>query len=154
MCSCDCSFYRALITAGNFLQPYFLLAIRLFWGWQFFKAGFGKFADISAIAGFFGNLGIPFPLISAYLAAGTEMIGGLLLLIGFASRLVAIPLIFTMLVALFTAHYALASNIFDDPVKFVSAGPFTFLFAALTVFVFGPGKLSVDGLIKHRKERE
>lgn len=148
MCSCFTKFYQGLVSFGNFLQPLFLLGVRLFWGWQFFKTGLEKFDDIHSIAGFFGNLNIPFPTISAYLAASTEMVGGLLLLLGLGSRLVAIPLIFTMIVALVTAHGEKTFQLFDDPVAFISQTAFSFLLASLTIFVFGPGPFSLDALIK------
>lgn len=144
-------FYRAIIAIGNFLQPFFLLALRLFWGWQFFESGFGKFADMEKIASYFATLGIPFATFNAYLAASTELLGGMLLLIGFGARLVAIPLITTMVVALFTAHYDATSMIFDDPTRFLEQGPVTFLLAALTVFVFGPGMFSLDGMLKGKQ---
>jgi len=140
--------YQALVALGNSLQPFFLLFIRLFWGWQFFIAGFGKFADIEKISGYFETLAIPYPLLSAYLAASAEMFGGALLLIGLGSRLAAIPLIITMLTALSTAHIEKASKIWEDPTSFLALGPVTFLLAALIIFVFGPGMFSVDGLIK------
>src|SRR5436309_1511379 len=89
--------YRLLVTVTSYLQAPFLLAIRLFWGWQFFQAGYGKFfgKGISSVAEFFASLNIPLPYVSAVMAASTEMVGGLLLMIGLASRLTCIPLIFT-----------------------------------------------------------
>lgn len=56
----------------------------------------------------FGNpywgLGLPFPVLNAYLAATTEFIGVWLLLLGLGTRIISIPLIITMLVAYFTVH--------------------------------------------------
>lgn len=147
-------FYSSLAAIGNFLQPFFLLAIRLFWGWMFFKAGFTKFEDMEKVAGYFGKIGIPLSTFSAYLAATTEMVGGLFLLFGSMSRLVTIPLIITMIVALFTAHYETTSLIFSDPSKVLALGPFTFLMATLTIFVFGPGMFSLDALLKIEPRKE
>ena len=60
------------------------------------------------IVNWFGNpewgLGLPFPEVLANLAAWTEFFGGWLLLIGLLTRLVSIPLIFTMVVAATTVH--------------------------------------------------
>ncbi|HEV8052779.1 MAG TPA: DoxX family protein [Parachlamydiaceae bacterium] len=145
------AFYRSLISLGNFLQPIFLLAVRLFWGWQFFKAGLGKLDDITGTASFFETLGIPAPELNAYLAASTELVGGLFLMLGLASRLVALPLIGTMIVALLTAHYQATANIFDDPVKFVNQPPFTFLMASAIILIFGPGLFSIDAAIKRAR---
>jgi len=143
--------YSFLIVTGNFFQPFFLLAVRLFWGWQFFKTGLGKLGDIDSIASFFGSLNIPFPQFNAYLASITETVGGLFLLLGLLSRLVTLPLIVTMIVALLTAHYDVTSMIFDDPVSVTNLPPFTFLMASLIVFVFGPGLFSMDRILKLEK---
>ena len=88
------------------------------------------------------------PLFNAYLAGATECFGGLLLVIGLASRLVAIPVAFTMIVAYVTADYEAVTTIFSDPDKFVAAAPFPFLLSSLVVLAFGPGALSLDALIK------
>jgi putative oxidoreductase len=143
--------YSFLIVTGNFFQPFLLLAIRLFWGWQFFKTGLGKLGNIGEIGSFFGTLNIPFPQFSAYLAATTEMVGGLLLLLGFFSRLVALPLIITMIVALLTAHYDVTSMIFEDPVAVTNLSAFTFLMASLIVFIFGPGLFSLDRILRNER---
>jgi putative oxidoreductase len=140
--------YHWIISFANSLQPLFLLLVRVFWGWQFFTGGWSKLQNIASIAGFFDNLNIPFPWFTAYLVGGVEFVGGLCLLLGFASRLAAIPLIITMVVAIFLAHPMSLAEIAKDPVELVQAVPFTFLLACLIVFVFGPGAVSIDGLIK------
>ncbi|MEI8365983.1 MAG: DoxX family protein [Parachlamydiaceae bacterium] len=136
-----------LVATGNFLQPFFLLSVRLFWGWQFLCTGAGKLSDIGHVATFFGTLGFPFPLANAYVAAGIETVGGACLLLGLASRLMCLPLIGAMIVALLTAHTEATLGILDDPLNFVGQLPFTFLFAAIIVFIFGPGRFSLDKVI-------
>ncbi len=131
------------------LQPVALLALRLYWGYQFFLAGLGKLMNIDRTAGFFDSLHIPLPLVNAYMAGATECFCGLLLLIGLASRITTIPLIVTMLVAYATAHTQELRSIFNNPDAFVSAPPFLFLLASLIVLVFGPGWISADGMIEH-----
>lgn len=131
----------------KWLQPIFLLIIRLYWGWQFHITGMGKLSDISKVTGYFQSLGIPFPAFNAYLAGSTECFVGLLLLLGFASRLTTIPLIITMCVAYLTASLDAVKNIFSKPDDFTSDAAFLFLFASVIVFLFGPGPLSIDGLI-------
>lgn len=140
--------YQRLISFASKFQSPFLLAIRLYWGFQFFQAGQGKLADIPKVAGYFGSLGIPFPTLNAYLAGATECFGGLLLLAGFTSRLAGAALTFVMIVAYMTAHRESVVNIFADPDKFLSEDPFLFMVAALIVLFFGPGMLSVDAIIK------
>jgi putative oxidoreductase len=86
----------------------------------------------------------------ALLAGSTECIGGLLLAVGLLSRLVSIPLMFTMVVAYFTAHLDVVKGIFEDPDAFVTAAPFLFFLVSVIVFTFGPGRFSVDGLLNRR----
>jgi len=146
--------YGWLITIGNALRSPLLLIIRLYWGWEFFLTGKGKLMDLSKPTEYFASLGIPFPHFSAILAACTECFGGLLLLVGLASRLITIPMMILLVIAYLTADIEAARAIFSDPDKFLSAAEFQFLFAVVIVFVFGPGIFSVDALIgNYFKER-
>jgi putative oxidoreductase len=140
--------YGYLLAGTAPFQSVFLLIIRLYWGWQFCSTGFGKLSHIGKIISFFLSLGIPFPEANAYLAGTTECLGGFLLFLGLGSRVVAIPLIFTMIVAYGTADREAVQSIFSDPDKFTSADPFLFLLTAVIVLLFGPGKISVDALLK------
>jgi putative oxidoreductase len=149
-----CAVYEWIITvATRWLQPLFLLVVRLYWGWQFHETGTGKLMDIPKVAGFFQSLHIPFPTFNAYLAGCTECFGGLLLLAGLGCRVITVPLIFTMIIAYVTADPDLVKNIFSKPDDFVTAAPFLFMFAAIIVFLFGPGPLSLDGLIAWKLKR-
>jgi putative oxidoreductase len=145
--------YRLLILAATWLQSIFLLIVRLYWGWQFHTTGMGKLKDIPKVTDYFQSLGIPHPELNAYMAGTTECVGGLLLLIGFASRITTIPLIITMIVAYLTAMPDVVKNIFNKPDDFLGADPFLFMLAAIIVFLFGPGLFSVDGLIGHLLKR-
>jgi len=142
--------YASFVNGLVRLQHPFLFSIRLYWGWQFFEAGKGKFGNIDRTIGFFTNLGIPFPTFNTFLVAGTEMIGGLLLLLGLCSRLVSVPLVITMLVAYLTADLEAIKAIFSDPDLFVKAAPFSFLLTTLVVLLFGPGIFSLDRIIQTR----
>jgi putative oxidoreductase len=146
--------YELLVMVGNFLQAPLLFALRVFFFWQLFLAGKGKLLNVERIAEFFDSLKIPMPVFNAYLAAATECFGGLLLVVGLASRLVAIPVAFTMIVAYLTADYEAVTSIFSDPDKFVAAAPFPYLLTALLVLAFGPGAISIDALIKRFNPRE
>ncbi len=90
----------------DFLGP---LALRLYLAPIFIAVGLHKFMNIEDIASWFGNpdwgLGLPAPMLMAYLAASTELIGGIALLFGVAVRWFAIPLMATMLVATFAVHW-------------------------------------------------
>lgn len=140
--------YSWLITAGTCLQPLILLAVRLIWGWSFFQAGLSKLTAIDSIIGYFETLNIPFPTLSAYLLAWAECHGGAFLLIGFASRLVALPLMFAMFIAMLTAHHEAFVDFVNSPIALTQQTPFNYFLAALLIFAFGPGLFSIDGLIK------
>jgi len=88
------------------------------------------------------------PTLNAYMAGATETFGSVLLIIGLASRLTAIPITVVMAVAYLTADLEAVTGIISDPDKFVKADPFPYLISALIVLVFGPGKFSIDALIK------
>jgi putative oxidoreductase len=146
--------YKLLITVAASLQPLVLLVLRLYWGWQFFGDGRGKLQNLDKVTSYFGHdLHIPFPHLNALLASGVECAGGLLLLIGLGSRLVCIPLVFTMVIAYLTAEKEALNHIFSAPDKFVTADPFLYLLASIIILVFGPGVFSVDGLLA-RKYRD
>jgi putative oxidoreductase len=142
-----------LTTMGGWLQPVLLLALRGWWGWSFFLTGKGKLTNLDQTAEFFGGLHLPAPTLNAIVAGSTECVGGLLLLLGLGSRLVSVPLIFTMGVAYATAHREQLGQIFRDPDKFTEATPFLFLLACLIVFAFGPGKLSLDYLLFRKGDK-
>ena len=86
-----------------------LLALRLYLAPVFWVAGMNKLSDIDSVALWFGNsdwgLGLPFPELLAWLATLTELGAAVLLVIGLAVRWISIPLIVTMLVAIFAVHW-------------------------------------------------
>jgi putative oxidoreductase len=136
-----------LDNVADFLQSPLLLVIRLYWGWSFAQTGWGKLTHLDRTAGYFESLNLPLPKVNAIMAGGTECVGGALLALGLFARPAAVPLIFTMLVAYWTADREALNAIVSDTDKFVTAAPFLFLLAALIVLVFGPGKLSLDALL-------
>jgi len=140
--------HSQLVKIANLLQSPFLLAVRLTWGWQFFQAGKGKLMDINKVTSFFTDLQIPYPKLNAYIAGGVECFGGLLLMVGLCSRLISIPLAFTMVVAYLTADTdAVKALLNGKPDDFFAAAPFLFLFASLLILIFGPGAISLDRII-------
>ncbi len=139
--------YTLLVRGASSLQSVFLLAVRLYWGWQFFATGKGKLQNIEKTAGFFQDLGIPVPMAQAYLVGTVECVGGLLLMAGLPSRATALPLTITLLVAYLTADREAALAIFSDADQFLASTPLTFLLATLPVFIFGPGRFSLDFLL-------
>ena len=86
-----------------------LLLMRLLLAPVFISAGMHKLTNFGDIVSWFGNaewgLGLPFPMLMAMLATAAELVGGIFLLAGLMTRLVAIPLMITMLVAAFSVHW-------------------------------------------------
>lgn len=132
----------------NYFQSPFLLVVRLYWGWQFAQSGWGKLHSIPRVTDFFASLNIPFSHANAVLVSNLEFFGGILLILGLASKLTGLVLTGNMLVAYITADREALGSIFSDPGKFYAADPYTFLFASLIMMLFGAGLFSVDAVIK------
>lgn len=90
----------------EFLAPFLL---RIYLAPIFISAGLTKFAAFDSTVDWFGNtewgLGLPLPWLMAFLAVSAELVGGFMLLFGLATRYMAIPLMITMLVAIFSVHW-------------------------------------------------
>ncbi|MBV9488210.1 MAG: DoxX family protein [Verrucomicrobia bacterium] len=141
--------YALLVSGANLLRSPLLLILRVYFFWQLFQTGVGKLTHLGQISAYFGqDLGIPFPTLNACLAGGAETFGGLLLVAGLASRLAAIPVMGVMVVAYLTAEKgAVAAFLHGNFDRFMQGTPFPFLAAAILVFAFGPGRISLDALI-------
>jgi uncharacterized membrane protein YphA (DoxX/SURF4 family) len=103
------SIHNMIFSRLQYLDGLAPLALRLYLVPVFWMAGTQKIAGMQSTIEWFGNpdwgLGLPFPEVLAYLAAYTEAIGALLLLLGLATRWISIPLMVTMLVAIFAVHW-------------------------------------------------
>ena len=139
--------YGVLVASANLLRSPFLLALRVYFFWQLFQTGQGKLSNIGKVIGFFRSLGIPAPHVNAYFVSCLECFGGLLLIVGLASRPIALMVTVSMCVAYITADFEAVASIFSDPDKFAKADPFPFLMAALIVLIFGPGLISIDAFL-------
>lgn len=124
-----------------------LLIIRIVLAYGFYKPAVLKWKSINGIAEWFASMNFPFPTINAYMAATTETLGVVLLLLGFATRLISIPLIFTMLIAIFAVHlsngFEASNNGFEIPLYYL-----VMLFVLL---VSGSGKYSIDAILNKNK---
>ena len=124
-------------------QSLSLLLARLIVAYGFFQPAKAKWSDINAIAEWFGSMGMPFPTLNAYMAASTEALGVVLLTLGLLTRLISIPLMVVMVVAITTVHIAhgfeAGNNGFEIPLYYM-----LFLFIFLS---HGAGKFSLDHLI-------
>lgn len=118
-----------------------LLLLRLMLGVVFVYHGQAKlFGGIEGFAGFLTNLGVPFPELSAWLAALAEFVGGLSLATGVGLRLMSIPLAFTMFVAAFGAHWG-AFDARNDGMEF----PLTLAVAVVALGLTGAGRYRLGG---------
>lgn len=135
---------KGLNGIGNFISHFLLLAIRLYWGVLFIKAGFTKVTDFEAESAAFANIGLPFPAAMVIIVTIFEILGGISWILGLFTRLFAIPLFGMMAVAYLTVFYDTLTGIFTNPSAFTAAEPFLFLFASLILFCFGPGYISFD----------
>ncbi|GAB2481626.1 DoxX family protein [Nocardiopsis aegyptia] len=121
------------------------LLARIVVGVTFVLHGLEKAADLEGTAGFFGSAGIPFPQYSALLGTGVEIVGGALLILGFALPAVGLVLAAQMGVA----------------IAFVHAGqPFVggyelplVLGAAALALGFAGGRLALDSLLPWGRTR-
>lgn len=171
-----------------------LLLLRIYLVPIFWMGGTKKFASMDDTIAWFGNpdwgLGLPAPALLAYLATFTEIFGAIALALGFATRWMTLPLMFTMFIAMVTVHFqngwlaiaegsgpfatdrtmgaidrlSRAREILQENGNYdwlTQNGDFVILnngieFAAtytlmLMVLLFmGPGKASIDHLIKQR----
>ncbi len=120
-----------------------LLLARLAVAYGFYEPAKMKWSNIGSIAEWFGSMGIPFPTLNAYMAASTEATGVVLLTLGLLTRLISLPLIVVMIVAIITVHlphgFSAGDNGFEIPLYYML---FLFIFVAN-----GAGKFSLDRLI-------
>src|SRR6185369_5885331 len=81
--------------------------IRLMAGWVFFWEGIIKFVFVNQGVGRFTKLGIPFPEFTANFVGGLEIVGGLLLIFGLFTRLICVPFIIEMIVAILSTKISM-----------------------------------------------
>ena len=100
--------YQQIIARLQVADGIPLLLLRLYLAPVMIQAGWNKASSFDSIVDWFGNddygLGLPMPLVMAFLATAAELVGGVLLLLGVLTRLVSIPLMVTMIVAMVSVH--------------------------------------------------
>ena len=136
-------FYGEFSRLGEYAGSLFLLAARLVVAAGFTEAAHLKWESIQATAEWFAALGYPFPLFTAYLVGSVEVVGIVLLVLGLLTRLISIPLMVIMIVAIVTVHlpngFECANNGFEIPLYY-------FVFLGLFIS-HGPGRYSIDHLL-------
>jgi len=136
-------FYMDFSNLSEYTKSLTALLIRLTLAYGFYQPAMMKWNDIDAVAQWFGSMGIPLPLLNAYMAASTEALGVVLLTLGFMTRAIALPLIVIMVVAIVTVHlgngYSAGDNGFEIPLYYI--------FFLLALFSNGAGKFSLDRVV-------
>lgn len=128
-------------------MPLFFLRLILAYG--FYEPAMMKLKDISAIGSWFESMGYPLPYLNAYLATITEGLGMILLLLGLGTRIIAVPLMITMIVAILTVHYSNGFAAGDNGFEI----PLYYLLMLFVLFVIGPGRISIDHLINSFRKK-
>jgi putative oxidoreductase len=144
------------IRAINLLQTPLLLAIRLYWGYQFMQDGVGKLTHLDKVTQFFASLNLPLPGATALMVGTIELFGGFLFTFGIFSRLTSAVLFVNMTMAYLSVPDDRTNflHIFSNPSDFYGASPYTYWFAALLIFVFGPGFFAVDSILGYFAKRK
>ena len=136
----------------DLLQSPLLLAIRLYWGWQFAQDGWGKLTHLDRVTQFFASLNLPAPGTTALMIGLIELVGGILFALGLGSRLVSLVLFVNMTMAYLSVPDDRTNffHLFSKPDDFYGASPYTYWFAALLILILGPGMFAIDWLLKRR----
>jgi putative oxidoreductase len=139
--------------------PRSVLLLRLMVGGVFFWEGMLKFVYVNQGVGRFTKLGMPFPAFTANFVGCLEIVGGLFLLLGLLTRLVAILFVIEMIVAILSTKISMYLG--TSPLPLPPVPPQTGFWAvlheirseyaqfmvALYLLIKGPGKWSIDALI-------
>lgn len=141
------SIYCQFVDAVEKFRWFPPLIARFTVGFVFYEAGWGKLNNLPRVTEFFTNLGIPYPAFQALLVAGTEFTCGILLIGGLLTRIVSIPLVIVMTVAIWTAKSG-EMEVFSDLFSF---SEYLFIILLFWLIVSGPGAMSLDRLIAKRR---
>lgn len=140
--------YREFSRLSEYTYSLGLLFARLAIGYGFYEPAMNKWRDIDGISIWFAQLGIPFPTLGAYLAASMEATGVIFLILGLFTRLISLPLMIVVIVAIVSVHYSngfsAGNNGFEIPLYYL-----IFLFIFLSQ---GAGKFSLDHLFFSKEE--
>ena len=107
-----------------------------------FAHGLGKVPPKAGFVGYLAKIGFPAQELFAWCAGLSELVGGLFLAVGLATRFSSASLAFTMGVAAFMAHAS-------DPWKAKELA-IVYMFGYVFLFISGPGKFSVDAMISKK----
>lgn len=139
--------YGKFSQCANGTKDFALLVIRVVIGYSFYEPAMNKWKDINGIAQWFDSMGMPLPTLNAYLAASTELLGAVLLVLGLFTRLISVPLMVVMVVAITMVHMAHGFSAGDNGFEI----PLYYLMFLFLLFSQGGGKYSVDYFLFDKK---
>jgi putative oxidoreductase len=142
--------YTRAVGALNSLSGPLLLAIRLYWGWQFWTDGWGKLHHLARVGAYFAQLNLPMPHATALFVSILEFAGGILLAAGLGTRAISLALFLNMTVAFWAAEKDAFLGVISNPDKFQGADAYNYWFAALLILVLGPGWIALDTLLRRK----
>jgi putative oxidoreductase len=123
---------------------------RLAMGITMLTAGWGKLTNLEAtITNFRDAFGLPLPQILAPLTSGVEFVGGILLLIGLATRFASLALAFNFVIAIATVIW----KDLGDKLNVFGVVETSYILLFIWIAVAGPGPLSLDYLITRKLAR-
>jgi putative oxidoreductase len=128
-----------------------LLVGRVLLGWIFLASAWGKLSNIGGFVGYLKNLGAPAPELSAWIGAVVELVIGVTLILGLATRYGALLCALFLIIATALAHRyweypaAQAGNQYNHFLKNLAI-----FGGALVLFVTGPGRLSIDRMLSKK----
>lgn len=128
------------------LEPIALLVLRIVVGVIMVVHGWQKVSDIQTWQGHVASMGLPFPMVSAYLGAAGEFLGGLGLIFGFLTPIAAFGVFCTMAVAVFWVHWPNGLLAKNNGFEY----PLTLMTVALYLMMRGSGPLGIDPFIEKK----
>jgi uncharacterized membrane protein YphA (DoxX/SURF4 family) len=132
--------------------PLATVLVRLIVGAVFLSEGIQKFLFPAALgAGRFAKIGIPWPELSAPFVGVFEIGCGLLVLVGLATRLAAIPLIINMLVAIATTKIPMFLKSGFWSTAHEARADWSMLLGTIFLLIVGGGAWSLDARLARRE---
>ena len=146
--------------------PTATVVLRLMAGSVFLWEGLLKFVFANQGVGRFTKLGFPAPELTAHLVGTLEIVGGMLLIAGLLTRVIAVPFIIEMLVAMLSTKISMYFGTSPLPLPPVPPqiglwavlheirSEYAQLMVVLFLLIAGPGRWSLDALLARREKKE